>query len=346
MKRVEDLRVTLMPAGSSRIGGGHVLRCRSLAAALELQGISCRWVASPEARSLFSQGDDVAAWGDPFGLRGEELLGRHIPPGEMVVVDSYLPSMAWFRAVGSRWRLVVVDDNREREVEDAAAAVLNPNPGAEDLPYRRHPGVRLLLGASYALLRPAFWDLSSEDRGYVFAVAGASDPQHVLLQLVRWWVPSWPPLVAVAGPLMREEDVAELQREARGRPFVEVLNAPEDFSERMAAAGRVLCTSSGTSLEALALRKPLVVFQVAANQQRIGEEISRRRWGTNLGFWGAWGPEDLARVWACAPARPPAVVNPRGAQHAAGALRALLEFPVREGRPHFGGFVDADSKEC
>jgi len=319
------LEVTFIPAGGPDVGGGHVLRCRSLAAALELRGVSCRWFAPAEARSLFSPGDDVGAWGDFFGPEGPAALSRSVPPGSVVVVDSYLPSPAWFEEAGRRWRLVVVDDLRDIAVEEYAVAVLNPNPGAEDLPYRRRSGVGLLLGVSYALLRPAFWDLASEGGHDVFAVAGASDPQGVLIQLVRWWRPCWPFLRAVAGPLMPAEEVATLRREVRERANVEVLQAPEDFPERMARAGRVLCTSSGTSLEALALRKPLAVFQVAENQRRIGEEIARRKWGINLGFWGTWKAENLAPFLEMPPQASPGAVNPQGARRAAEDLEGLLK---------------------
>ena len=334
------LEVTFIPAGGPEVGGGHVVRCHSLAAALELRGTSCRWFAPAEARSLFSPGDNVGAWGDFFGPEGLDALSQSIPPGSVVVVDSYLPSPAWFEEAGRRWRLAVVDDLRDIAVEEYAAAVLNPNPGAEELPYRRRARAKLLLGASYALLRPAFWDLDPEEGHDVFAVAGASDPQGVLVQLVRWWRPHWPFLRAVAGPLMPAGAVELLRREVRGRSNAELLWDPGDFPERMARAGRVLCTSSGTSLEALALKKPLAVFQVAENQRRIGEEIARRGWGVNLGLWGAWEAEDLARFLEAPPRVFPGGVDPRGARRAAEALEELLGGVASEGTRRASGAED------
>lgn len=315
--------VLLVTHGGPGIGGGHVLRCRSLATALDQRGRRCRWVASPEARPLFSKEDDVVAWCDPFGPEGILMLRRMVAPGTLVVVDSYAPSAAWFHAMAERAPLVVVDDHRERPVEEWAVGILNHNLGAETLPYGRQEGVGFWLGPHYALLRPVFWDLRGEDHGYVLAVVGASDPLGATEVLMAWWNPFWPPLHAVIGPLVSADRRRACHRLAAESANVLAVDAPDDLPERMAKAGRVLCTASVTAYEALALRKPLTVFQVAENQRRIGLEIARRGLGTDLGFWGTWGEDALAEALRAPWEIPPAVVNPRGALAAAAALCAL-----------------------
>jgi spore coat polysaccharide biosynthesis predicted glycosyltransferase SpsG len=86
-----------------------------------------------------------------------------------------------------------------------------------------------------------------------------------------------------------------LSEAADALPNLSAVRNPLDLPARMARLLAVLCTSSVTSYEALALRKSLVVFQTAENQTAIGCEIERRGLGVNLGAWGTWGGEQLRR---------------------------------------------------
>lgn len=300
---------------------------------------------------------------DPFSMGSgvRESLAPLFDGIDFVVVDSYRASSPWLAWVAERRPLIVIDDFRDRPVERYATALLNYNLDAERWPYELFPNRLRLLGPAYALLRPevAFWAdqidsgtlLSGED---VLFVAGASDMAGATESILRWWDESWPPLSAVLGPLVD----ASLQRRCRaaadGKENVALLEAPNDFLERMARSGRVICTSSVTAYEALALGRPLAVFQVADNQRGIGEAIQAKGLGHDLGFWGSFGRGDLEAVLSLSlggentvvteegtdhpvargdttlarrPCRPRerAVVDPRGALAAAAALAAFFE---------------------
>ena len=301
---------------------------------------------------------------DPFSTDsdGRESLDPLFDGIDFVVVDSYRASSPWLAWVAERRPLVVIDDFRDRPVERYAAALLNYNLDAERWPYEFFPDRLRLLGPAYALLRPEVASLADQiDSGTLLSgedvlfVAGASDMAGATESVLRWWDGSWPPLSAVLGPLVDASLRRRCRAAADGKENVTLLEAPSDFLERMARSGRVICTSSVTAYEALALDRPLAVFQVADNQRGIGEAIQARGLGIDLGFWGSFGRGDLETVLSLplgrentvvteeetdhpvarkgetvlvrrpCRARERIVVDPRGALAAAAALAAFFE---------------------
>ena len=306
--------------GGPGIGGGHLSRCAALGAAWVRMGGSCTFRVNRDAPPGFHpQGCGVERVEDPLDLS----CWPPFPLGVLGVVDSYRIDPRWLDQAAKRLPLVAVDDGRSFPLEEQVGGVLNYNLHAPNLGYGGE-GL-LLLGPRFALLRPAFWDLEPRQGEGVLLVAGASDPSGVTGTVLSWWRRDWPRLEAVSGPLVSPQERARCHALARDRGNAEVRDAPPDLPERMARAGRVLCTSSVTCYEALGLRKPLGVFQVADNQVPIGAAVAAQGLGTNLGPWGTWGPEELDRWLRSAPSSPPGVVNPRGALEAAEALRRFAE---------------------
>ena len=375
-RREPGLRALFVTHGGASVGGGHLSRSFALALALRDCGVDVNFALNAEgaasfagaARGAFAGTFRAASFADPFSMASDERgsLAPFFDGVDFAVVDSYRASLPWLAWAAERLPLVVIDDFRDRPVERHATALLNYNLDAEVWPYAFASGTLRLLGPDYALLRPevALWADRIADEvtsgKAVFFVAGASDMAGVTASVISWWKEEWPPLMAVVGPLVEEPYRQLCRAEAAERENVALLEAPPDFVERMARSGLVICTSSVTAYEALALRRPLAVFQVADNQRGIGEAIQAKGLGVDLGPWGSFGCphlEALIRRFCgkdspagedekgrfvsarggpgatpSAPAR--AVVNPRGAHRAAAALVGFFEaFLGRGGRP-------------
>lgn len=313
------------------IGGGHLSRCKALASALERVGASIRWVINPEARqSLQGSLDEVHSLENPFSTEpgGVAALESFMDSASLVIVDSYNATASWLESMAIRHPLLVIDDFRDRPVELKATGLLNYNLNAERIPYEKIPGQLRLLGPHYALLRPEVGQLAERIGGdpevvedYIFFVAGASDTVHATIKIISWWKEDWPPLVAILGPLVSKDYLSSCQTVAQNRANVTVLQAPAEFLKLMNRAKRVICTSSVTAYEALALRKNIAVFQVAQNQVGIALESTGQNLATNMGFWGTFGPEEVERFLYSPVLLPSQVVNPKGADAAAEILK-------------------------
>lgn len=121
------------------VGGGHVMRCLTLAGALTARGAACAFVRTPEAADI------LARYAPGMPLADEDA------EADLVVLDSYrlTPSTeAVWR--GRAKRLAVIDDLARPHEADL---VLDPSFGRSAADYAA-PVV--LAGPAYALVRPAF----------------------------------------------------------------------------------------------------------------------------------------------------------------------------------------------
>ncbi|WP_281745354.1 PseG/SpsG family protein [Thermanaerovibrio acidaminovorans] len=305
--------------GGPGIGGGHASRCLALAEAFSSLGFPVVLAANRWAVEFFQSNWDsnqplqVLELRDPLDAAVGDLVPRmwDLRP-TLTVADSYLLDCRELDALRGLGRLFVIDDLRTLPVDLHAHGVLNYSLTAHELGYVRG---RLLLGPRYALLRRIFWRLEPRGGERILVIPGASDPLGVNLELLRWDLPF--PLDLVVGPMVPRDLVEELTALSKGARNVRVLVSPPDLPDRMASCGTVLCTSSVTAYEALALGKRIVTFQVADNQASNGRAIGEMGLGIDLGPWGSWGRGEL--IWAVERAfpPPPGAVDPRGALNAA-----------------------------
>ncbi len=268
--------ILILADGGPSIGGGHISRCRALAASLEEGGFSVRFCI-PEAA-----GGDFPDFGSPAFYSELHRPGQ-FDGVDMVIADSYRLSPSILEGIRHYAKLMIVDDFRHLPVDRHADFILNYNVGSDSIPYGDN--VVKLLGPKYCLLRRSFRELVPKDDGFVLFVAGSSDIGGATLDMARWYGPSWPPVVAVLGPMVSDDYRREVFDAAQGKEGLTVWRAPRSFDDLISRASKVVCTSSVTSYEALALGKPTVVFQVAENQRAIGATLSSLGWGHNLGWW-------------------------------------------------------------
>lgn len=121
------------------VGGGHVMRCLTLAGALARRGAACAFVRTPETTDI------LARYAPDVPLVEEGAAG------DLVVLDSYRMAPATEAAWRARAkRLAVIDDLARPHDADL---VLDPSFGRLAADYAA-PAV--LVGPAYALVRPEF----------------------------------------------------------------------------------------------------------------------------------------------------------------------------------------------
>lgn len=331
-KRMNNRRgILLISHAGLSIGGGHIIRCFALAEAFASLGTSPRWIVNKEAQEILlkngAQQTSFTVVDKPFGDGAAAALSTVSRLGpDLCIVDSYDASPSFLTELRRYAPVALIDDCRGRPVERDCDILLNYNLNAKLLGYESGQA-ELLLGPEYALLRSEFWDLKPEKGDTILIIPGASDILNTGEQFIKWWRKDWPGAELVLGPLVESSKAMRLAGAALNSPNLSVVYNPPDLPSRMAKARSVLCTSSVTSYEALALGKPLAVFQTADNQVEIGAEIERLGLGRNLGFWGTWDEIALNKALHYLVNRQPSAnpVNPRGAQSAARMIIAILK---------------------
>lgn len=323
-------RVAFITHAGLSIGGGHIIRCFALAEAFGSLGTSPRWIVNSEAHAILG-GKGVhqtclTAVDKPFDDGADAVVSTVSRLSlDICIVDSYDASPSFLSELRRHSPVALLDDCRVRPVERDCDIVLNYNLNARMLGYETGQA-ELLLGPEFTLLRKEFWDLKPEKGNTILIIPGASDILNTGEQFFKWWEKDWPEAELVLGPLVERSKAMRLAGMAVNSPNLSVVHNPPDLPARMAKACSVICTSSVTSYEVLALGKPIAVFQTAENQVGIGMEIERLGLGKNLGFWGTWDEFALKSALQYFVTEQPCnnPVNPRGAESAARKISTLL----------------------
>lgn len=143
-------RILFVCAAGPSVGGGHVMRSLTLARALEARGATCAFRVTPDVvHVLDAFAPDIAR------AQSEEGF-------DALVFDSYALTADDHRAIAKGRPTLVIDDLADRPL--AADLVLDAGPArrAQDYAGLAPPNAKLLLGPSYAPVRPAFADLRDE----------------------------------------------------------------------------------------------------------------------------------------------------------------------------------------
>ncbi|MDP1599563.1 UDP-2,4-diacetamido-2,4,6-trideoxy-beta-L-altropyranose hydrolase [Phenylobacterium sp.] len=149
-------RVLFVANAGPSVGGGHVMRSLSLARALEPHGADCVFLASPQAGVILDVFAPDMAREDTDAIDSDSVLRAAMGMRfDAVVFDHYGLGRAEHEAVAQGRPTLVIDDLADRPL--GADLVLDPGPARTEVDYAAlAPGARLLLGPSYAPVRPEF----------------------------------------------------------------------------------------------------------------------------------------------------------------------------------------------
>src|SRR4051812_26608364 len=154
-------RILVFPDCGPRIGGGHVMRCLTLARALTAKGAAVAFAANPPAQGVLSAfgardltvypvSDDVTEAAPQASAAAEAFRA------DWVLLDHYRLDAAQEHELKGARRLAVLDDLADRP--RPADLVLNPGYGATAPAYYGlvPDGAQVLAGPAFALVRPEF----------------------------------------------------------------------------------------------------------------------------------------------------------------------------------------------
>jgi UDP-2,4-diacetamido-2,4,6-trideoxy-beta-L-altropyranose hydrolase len=300
------------------MGTGHVVRCNALAQELTARGWNCRIVALPDTRAavagLLSNAIEIIeteAADDAAKLA--ELLPK---PCELLVVDSYRLGCEYESALAPfASRRLVIDDlpNRPHDAELLLDQTIGRTPGE----YRDlvPPNTHMLLGADYALLRPAFAAArrKSVERHLqaaslatlLVALGGAAAPELLKRVLADVQESGLRLCVHMVGTLMTP---AALE----GSTGVVFHERTPDIHDLMAECDIALGAGGGSAWERCCLGVPSLIVQVADNQKDVAASLAAAGAAIDLGPVSRLGAGDIAqalRALAGDPAQRGAMAN-------------------------------------
>ncbi len=283
---------------SEEIGSGHIMRCATLADALQKNGHSVLFICR---QLLGNMTDWLSARFNTYLLKGEPeddafetkqvILVRGVKP-DWLIVDHHQLDATWEATLKPVvQKLMVIDDLANRPHDCDVLLDQNYFPGMPERYQKLLPATAdTLLGPSYALVRPDFLkhrpqaplEPSSQKRILVFF--GGSDPTHetekALSALENLLSPNLHLDVVVGSINPRKEEIKRRCERTQNTTYhCQVDNMAALYSHANIAIG-----AGGISIwERCCIGTPSIVITVADNQVKIVESMAKEGYLHYLG---------------------------------------------------------------
>jgi len=287
--------------GGPQIGGGHLLRCHTLADELQRTGWS---VALATRRETVAHLGEWARWPDVMvaergaDLQPVDLAGRWPEGCDLLVTDGYGFDRSYQRGCrGWARRVMVIDDLADRHYD--CDILLDPTVGRSVNDYARlvpDPCV-VLAGAAYALVRPRFAELRPAvlkrrhaplGAPRLLVALGLTENDDAVQRIVESVLSTCPD---VAVDVVTGHGHGGIQK---GR--VRHLGRVTDMAAIMASADLAIGAAGGSAWERCCLGLPTLLIVLADNQQAIADVSARSGAGLSFGSLSTETPERLARA--------------------------------------------------
>ncbi len=309
------MKIVVRVDASVAMGMGHTMRCLTLADELRQNYAAtvffiCRAHQGHLAETIRSRGygvhllpkpvvgfqpaqDDVnhANWLNVHWTRdAEETIEvvRHLKP-DWLIIDHYAIDARWHKLLRSHVKYILaIDDLADRQLD--CDILLDQTYGRQENDYQGlvTRNCRLLLGSSFALLKPEFLKLrpqainkrkSFSGIKRILVNFGGTDPQNLTSEIIESlaqidWVTA-PSIDLVMGS--QSPYIDEIDKKIKDHPLkISIAVDVSDMAERILAADLAIGAAGSTTWERCCLGLPTILIECAENQREICERLSKR----------------------------------------------------------------------
>jgi UDP-2,4-diacetamido-2,4,6-trideoxy-beta-L-altropyranose hydrolase len=350
---------------SREIGGGHIIRCLTLADKFEEAGFDVAFVCCSESLAIVPRLDGreiLQASGHVD--QDVQLMRNRWPLGVGVLIVDHYELDATFERACRGWtkRIVVIDDLADRPHD--CDLLVDTTIGRSINDYRQwvHEAALVLVGPEFALLRPEYAaqrKRSSERRlntmnpDRVMVALGLTDVGGKTIEIVDSLLDcaQVAQIDAVVGNVAPSK--LDLQRRAASEPRLKVHVDISHLAEIMAYADLAIGGAGTTSWERCCLGLPSVTLVLADNQREIACQLHEA--GAAMMLPDDTPSEKVAEVCISMLSTPAALhqmcraamalVDGRGAERVSRTVMALFEDRVsRAGHLHLRPATMSDSQ--
>lgn len=260
--------VVILTEGGKVGGLGHIARCSSIFQAFQERGITPRLLVHADDHvKKFLEGNNYQRcnW-----LKERNKCFEFIKKAEIVIVDSYLADIGFYKKLSKRVRVpVYIDDNKR--LDYPRGVVINGGIHAQILKYPQKEDVVYFLGTRYALLRSLFWQIiPKKTRNTIkrmMVTTGGNDPMNLMPKIIKLLKVRYPTLKKhiIIGSTFRNIDRIKNESDKT----TQMVYSPD--ANEMAATmlqSDIAISSGGQTLYELArLGVPTIAFCQAENQR-------------------------------------------------------------------------------
>ncbi len=277
-------------------GFGHLIRCISLAEALEFYGISCILAANSEAEQFINKTSHEYIESEGFDDKDIERIRSFRP--DFVVFDSYTASSDYVKKLSEEFFLVQFDDNNDVYGKVFADVLINGNVHASDLKYvRACESTLFLLGPEFLALRKEYWNSAFvENKGDgILITTGGADFHGLMPELMQATKDLRFKKRIVIGPAYNVKQIEAIEELASEDNTCELIYRPTSLRSLIEESAVVMTSSGSTIYQVLTLRRIPILFVLAENQKFVAKKLQSLG-VPNLGWYEDLNFEELPRI--------------------------------------------------
>ncbi|MBN2144539.1 MAG: UDP-2,4-diacetamido-2,4,6-trideoxy-beta-L-altropyranose hydrolase [Candidatus Aureabacteria bacterium] len=261
------MKVYILSEGNKETGFGHVTRCMSIYQAFLEKRISPIFIINGDesTQTVWNGASPLLMnW-----IEQKEVL-EEIYGSDMVIIDSYLADIPFYRTVSKIVKIPVYFDDIQR-LEYPKGIVINGAIGAENISYPIRKDIHYLLGHRYSCLRKEFWRVPvkkiRKNIQNILFTFGGNDMRNLMPSVLSAVIREAPKInkFIVAGRAFNHiEEIEKVKDE-----YTQIIYDPDAKTIRnLMQRADIAVTAGGQTLYELArMGVPSIVISVADNQK-------------------------------------------------------------------------------
>lgn len=274
------MNVLIRADGNERIGSGHIMRTKSIAAQLKGLGAKVLYALADErGKRLINNEFQSVILSSNYECLDDEInaLSSVIKEQKikLILLDSYFVTPKYFKELKKLAKVAYIDDLDAFAYECEALINYGAFFDKNEYKARQNLAKKYFLGSEFAPLRAEFGSTQKSSKNtqkkQVLLTTGNTDLLGIMPRLLEAFLSDESlknlEFLAISGAFNEHEN--KLLALSAKHKNIKVLKNPENMAQIMAEADFVLSAGGSTLYELASLAKAVICFSIAANQNNI-----------------------------------------------------------------------------
>ena len=274
------MNVLIRADGNEKIGSGHIMRTKSIAAQLKGLGAKVLYALADECGKRLINGEfqsvvlssNYECLDDEIDALSSVIKEQKI---KLILLDSYFVTPKYFKELKKLAKVAYIDDLDAFAYECEALICYGAFFDKNEYKARQNLAKKHFLGSEFAPLRAEFRSTQKSSKNtqkkQVLLTTGNTDLLGIMPRLLEAFLSdeSLKNLEFLAISRAFNEHENQLLALSAKHKNIKVLKNPENMAQIMAEADFVLSAGGSTLYELASLAKAVICFSIAANQNNI-----------------------------------------------------------------------------
>ena len=274
------MNVLIRADGNEKIGSGHIMRTKSIAAQLKKLGAKVLYALADErGKKLINNEFQSVVLSSTYECLDDEInaLSSVIKEQKIkiILLDSYFVTPKYFKELKKLAKVAYIDDLDAFAYECEALINYGAFFDKNEYKARQNLAKKYFLGSEFAPLRAEFGSTQKSSKNtqkkQVLLTTGNTDLLGIMPRLLEAFLSDESlknlEFLAISGAFNEHEN--QLLALSAKHKNIKVLKNPENMAQIMSEADFVLSAGGSTLYELASLAKAVICFSIAANQNNI-----------------------------------------------------------------------------